>query len=200
MKVEDFNINPEPAAGENELLEPPQIPNETKTEEEAAVSAVKEKPRKAESLKKLKAENEELKAEIAFLKDKNLRLLAEFDNFRKRKLLETLEITESVKRELLLALLPILDDAQRLLAQPANEGEVLRQGYSLIFEKFRQALTAAGLKPMDSHGKPFDPDLHEAMMTVESPNGESGSIAEVIEPGYFLNDKVLRHAKVIVCK
>lgn len=158
------------------------------------------KSKRSVSSKKLKAEIEALKAEKNELSDKNLRLLAEFDNFRKRKQSEVMETAAFVKKNLILELLPILDDAERLLDHQDESAGDLTEGAKLIFEKLRKSLIDAGLKPMDSRGKPFDPNLHEAMMTVESSDDDSGVVVEVIQPGYYIGEKVLRHAKVIVSK
>lgn len=174
------------------------------TAESAGVSddslKAKNKTKKADSIAKLKAEMEASKGENADLRDKNLRLLAEFDNFRKRKKFEALEAADSVKKEMMLRLLPVLDDYERLMNHRENAEEGLMDGIILIFDKFRKILEDAGIKPMDSKGKSFDPELHEAVMTVESQGKEADSVVEVIESGYFIGERVLRHAKVIVSK
>jgi len=193
--------------------EEPRISNNQETSaDEAIIEQVTDKPAKSAkktigSLKKMKealeqtqAENISLKADIDQLKDQNLRLLAEFDNYRKRRVGETLQAAEYTKREIILALLPVLDDANRLFQHQNNNGENLTGGIKMIAEKLLKIFQEMGLQAMELEGAHFDPEKHEALMMVEKPDTESGVIVEVYEPGYMLNDTVLRHAKVIVNK
>jgi molecular chaperone GrpE len=148
----------------------------------------------------IKAENEKLSAQIAELKDQNLRLLSEFENFRRRKAVESMQISDAVKKDFLIKLLPILDDSERLFKHQNSNSDNIVEGIRLITDKFHAILENMGLKTMDLTGKNFDPETCEALLMVEKPGCESGSIVDVIEPGYMLNDTVLRHAKVIVNK
>ena len=156
--------------------------------------------KKLTQTQKLKAEIESLKAEIDSLKDKYLRLLAEFDNFRKRKAAENELFAFQIKREFLLNLLPILDDTDRLLQHQEQNNDSIIAGIKLIADKFGKTLSDFGVTPIDAKGKLFNPELHEAILTVDSDQAESGAIIQVHEPGYMLGDKILRHAKVIVTK
>lgn len=160
----------------------------------------KGKKGKSSAVKKLEEKVQELEEENAKLKDTFLRTLAEFENFKKRRLSESLQTEDNCKRELILNLLPIMDDTDRLFASENNTEKGLLEGIKLIAEKFRKYLLDMGVQPMDSKGKHFDPDLHDALMMVEVPDTESGVVVDVHEPGYLYKDKVLRHAKVIVNK
>jgi molecular chaperone GrpE len=173
-----------------------------KEEKTETLNEVKPKVKKPSAAQKLQAEIENLKEVNAKSKDQYLRLLAEFDNFRKRRLADNIECSIRVKREIVLQILPILDDLERLLSHPDNSANnaSITNGAKLISEKFLKILTDIGLKPMEVEGKPFDPELHQALTIIEIPNVQSGMVVEVYEPGYFLDYQVLRHAKVIVSK
>lgn len=158
-------------------------------------------------LRKLKEENDELikqnemlTSELAELKDRNLRLLAEFENFRRRKTQESAQISDLVKKEIILKLLPVLDDSDRLFKHQNSNGANIIDGVRLINDKFRSILENMGLKTMNPVGNPFDPELCEALLMVENPQFESGAVVDIIENGYLINDSILRHAKVIVNK
>ena len=142
----------------------------------------------------------QLEQEIVQHKDQYLRLLAEFDNFRKRRQIESLEMGDRIKREVILSLLPVLDDTDRLFSNAEQNADSLIAGVKLIADKFRKILIDQGLKPMESQGKQFDPEWHEALLMVDSPDHKSGTIIDVYEPGYLFGDHVLRHAKVTVSK
>jgi len=145
--------------------------------------------------------------------DKYLRLYAEFDNFRRRTQRERLATVQNAGREMMEAFLPVLDDFDRALKAHAdsldsgatsgkNSGQdALAEGLELVHQKFRSAMEAKGLKPMDAVGKPFDTDHHEAVTQIPAPTPEQvGTVIEVCERGYFLHDAVLRFAKVVVGK
>jgi len=146
----------------------------------------------------LEHENHELKLQVAELKDKFLRLHAEFDNFRKRNVKERLDLMKTASRDTLSALLPVLDDFDRA---KKNADEGLSEGIQLVYNKLFTVLEQKGLKPMDSDGELFDPELHAAFTEIPAPNEEmKGKIVDTIERGYYLNDKIIRHAKVVVGK
>ena len=153
-----------------------------------------------EALEQSEKENLSLKSEVVQLKDQYLRLLAEFDNFRKRRASEAMQASELTKKEIILRLLPVLDDINRLFQHQNHNGENLSNGVKMIAEKVLKIFSDIGVKPMELEGKPFDPEKHEALLMVEKPEIESGVIVEVHEPGYTLNDAIIRHAKVIVNK
>lgn len=149
-----------------------------------------------EAIKKFKKENQELK-------DKYLRLYAEFDNFKKRTVKEKLEMMKTASSDTMQALLPVLDDFDRAKknADDENTSETFSEGVSLVYQKLYAALQSKGLKPMESNGQPFDPELHEAVTEIPAPNEDmKGKIIDTIERGYFLNEKIIRHAKVVVGK
>lgn len=137
------------------------------------------------------------------LNDKYLRLYSDFDNFRKRTQKEKLDIINGASGEVLKSLLPIADDFERAIANNAEvaDADALKEGFTLIQQKFMKTLEAKGLKAMDSKGQPFDAELHEAITNIPAPEDkDKGTCFDVIEKGYYLNDKVLRYAKVVVAQ
>lgn len=135
------------------------------------------------------------------LNDKYLRIHAEFDNYRKRTNKEKLDIIGSANASLLKDLLPVMDDFERAMANNENVEDVnsLKEGFSLIFNKFRMTLENKGLKPMVVDGEVFDADIHEAIANIPAPKKKlKGKVIEAVEKGYYLNDKVIRYAKVVV--
>lgn len=133
-------------------------------------------------------------------KDKYLRLYAEFDNFRKRTTREKVDLISSASSEVMIQLLPLLDDFDRAAANATDDVEAMREGMSLIHSKFSQSLVAKGLKPMEvKAGDEFDTDFHEAITNIPAPSPElSGKIVDVVEKGYLLGEKVIRYAKVVI--
>ena len=139
--------------------------------------------------------------EIAQLKDKYLRQVAEFDNYRKRTLKEKTELILNGGQKVLEALLPILDDLDRAAENinKSNDVTTLKEGVDLIINKLNKTLSAQGLQRMDTIGKAFDTDFHEAVALIPAQNDEQKNhIIDCVQPGYLLNDKVIRHAKVVV--
>ncbi|MCH5597595.1 nucleotide exchange factor GrpE [Niabella ginsengisoli] len=143
-----------------------------------------------------------LETELNESKDKYLRLAAEFDNFRRRTKKEREEFSQIANKDIVLALLEVLDDADRATPQiEASEDKKLKEGISLVFNKLRNLLQAKGLKVMEAKGADFDPDLHEAITEIPAPSEEFvGKIVDEVIKGYYLNDKIIRHAKVVVGK
>jgi len=150
---------------------------------------------------KLKKENEELKHQVAELNDKYLRLFADFDNFRKRNTRERIELIKTAGIEVVNSLLPVLDDFQRALKQMEATNDPMTEGVKLIYQKLVSILESKGLKAMTSIGEPFNPEFHEAIseVPVEDENMK-GKVVDEIEKGYYLSDKIIRHAKVVVGK
>ena len=145
----------------------------------------------------------QLEQKIEEQKDKYLRLFADFDNYKKRAAKERLELIKDAGRDIMSVFLPVLDDFKRAIksAEGAEDAEGLKEGMSLIYNKMQKSLEQKGLKPMESMGETFDPELHEALTEIPAPSEEQkGKVVDVIEDGYFLNDKILRHAKVVVGK
>ena len=143
----------------------------------------------------------ELEEELAMTKDKLLRLYSEFDNYKKRTLREKIEFSKMAGAELVLAMLPVLDDFERAMKSmtETNQEVSLIEGVELIYTKLKSTLEQKGLKEMKSAGENFDPDLHDALSNIETEDKKlKGKVVEEIQKGYYLNGIVLRHAKVIV--
>lgn len=142
-----------------------------------------------------------LKEELATANDKYVRLYAEFDNFRRRTVKEREEARKMEGRDVISALLPVLDDFERAMKSMENAADVasVKEGVSLVQHKLKTILAQKGLKPMESIGVAFDPDLHEAITNIPAPSEDmKGKVIDEMEKGYSLNDKVIRFAKVIV--
>lgn len=136
-----------------------------------------------------------LEEELSIEKDKHLRLIAEFENFKKRNARDRIELLKYASEEIILALLPVIDDFERAFkAEPDNNG------MKLIHQKLISILQQRGLKAMETMNTDFNPDLHNAVSQVDNGNECSGKVVEEIEKGYYLNEKVIRHAKVVVGK
>ncbi len=130
------------------------------------------------------------------LQEKYIRLYAEFDNYRKRTQREQLDIIRSASADLMKQILPVLDDFDR-----ARQAEQFSDGVSMVYEKLQKILAAKGLRPMDTHHADFDAEFHEAITEIPAPDEKlKGKIVDTIEKGYYLNDKILRYAKVVVGK
>lgn len=173
------------------------------TSEEANKDAQAEKQEEANTDAKSSAENQEPSWEEKFTStnDKYLRLYSEFDNFRKRTMKEKADLISSANASLLKDLLPVLDDFERAIASNEKSEDVdgLKEGFLLIHNKFSNILKSKGVNHMESQGQPFDMDLHEAVTNIPVENeDEKGKVVDVIEKGYYLNDKVIRYAKVVV--
>lgn len=135
--------------------------------------------------------------ELQEAKDKYLRVYAEFENFRKRNAKERLELIQTAGKEIISELIPVLDDFERSLK--ANDNTESKVGMELIYRKLQHLLISKGLKAMDVMGKPFDPELHEAITQIPvKDKKQKGKIVDVIENGYTLNGVVIRYAKVVV--
>jgi len=146
---------------------------------------------------------EENEFELKFneVNDKYLRLYSEFENFRKRTAKEKLDLLSSAGGGMIKKMLPVLDDFDRAIV--ANDGsedtQALKEGFSLIRQKMYGILTKEGLEPMEAIETDFDTDLHEAITQIPAPSSElKGKVVDVVEKGYYLNEKVLRFAKVVI--
>ncbi|HMF70589.1 MAG TPA: nucleotide exchange factor GrpE [Flavitalea sp.] len=149
------------------------------------------------------SETDKLKAEILELKDKYIRQAAEFDNFRKRSAKERLELIQTASREVMVSLLSVLDDSERAEKQMDSSEDIaaIRQGVKLVFNKLRNTLSAKGLRPMQSIGEDFNPDQHEAITEVPAPTENmKGKVVDEMDKGYYLGEKIIRFAKVVVGK
>jgi len=155
----------------------------------------------AEEVENVPTAADVLKEELATANDRYLRLYAEFDNFRRRTIKEREDARKMEGKDLIVSLLPVLDDFDRALRSMENATDVVpvKEGVNLIQNKLKNTLTQKGLKEMESIGNPFDPELHEAITNIPAPTEEwKGKVIDEMEKGYYLNDKVVRFAKVIV--
>lgn len=145
-------------------------------------------------------EVEKLRLEINNLNDKYIRKVAEFDNFKRRNAKERIELIQTAGKEVIMDLLDVLDDSDRAQKQMENTDDVdqIKEGVHLVFTKLRNMLTAKGLKPMETVNTAFDPDLHEAITEMEAGEELKGKVVAEIQKGYYLNDKIIRFAKVVV--
>jgi molecular chaperone GrpE len=144
---------------------------------------------------------EKSELELLELKDKHIRLQAEFDNYRKRTLKERMELLKTASESLLVSILPVIDDFDRAVQTLDNveEESHLKDGVLLIYNKFQDFLKQNGVKEIEAKEQTFDTDLHEAITTFPAPTEElKGKIIDVVQKGYYLNDKVIRHSKVVI--
>lgn len=144
---------------------------------------------------------QKLSADLAEANDKYLRLYAEFDNFKRRTSKERMELLQTAGKEVMISLLPVLDDFERALKamETATEINAVKEGVALVQHKLKNILNQQGLKEMEAKGKTFDADLHEAITNIPAPSEDlKGKNIDELEKGYYLNDKVIRFAKVVV--
>ena len=180
----------------NEELNSEEVNTEETSEEVNAEAAEKEAEAEEEKdpLEKALEENAELK-------DKWLRSVAEFENYRKRTLKERAELILNGGEKVITSILPILDDMERAIAngEKTEDPQVLREGMELIYQKFVKTLEAQGVTKIDSKDADFDTDVHEAIAMVPGMGDDKkGKVIDILQEGYKLNDKVIRHAKVAV--
>lgn len=189
-KAEDKNINSEEILDENPIDQSENEESGENVEESNSDETASEGPEKSDI--------DKLKDELAEFKDKYLRLYSEFDNFRKRTAKEKLDLIQNANEQLLVALLPIVDDFER--ASKAAEENTDIEGYKLIQDKFNKSMEKYGVKTMKIEtGSDFDPDFHEAITQIPAPEEKlKGKIVDVVEKGFLLNEKVIRYAKVVV--
>ena len=153
------------------------------------------------SLSKTKKKLEESQLNLAEMQDKYLRLSAEFDNYRRRTLKEKMELTKTGGEKVILNLLPMIDNLERAMVsiRETKDSDALKEGLELIYGKFQVFLTQNGVKEIESKNEEFDTDLHEAITKIPAPEPDlKGKVVDVIERGYFLHDKVVRFAKVVI--
>ncbi len=142
---------------------------------------------------------EAAKKEVEQYKDKYLRAVAEFDNYRKRTLKEKAELLLNGSEKAVCAFLPILDDFERAIADKTEDVNAIKEGMQIIFNKFNKTLESLGVKKIETEGKDFDVDFHEAVAMVPGMGDDKkGKVIDCVQTGYQLNDKVIRHAKVAV--
>lgn len=176
--------------------------NSTPSEDASAAQAVADDAVAAEAAEDTSAkEIEDLKAQVEKEKREYMFLMAEFDNFRKRTLKEKSELIKNAGESVFKGLLPIVDDMERALKAGENtdDAHTLKEGMELIYKKIKKFMEQNGVKEMDQEDRNFDADRHEAISAVPVPDDDKkGKILDTVEKGYTINDKVLRHAKVVV--
>lgn len=144
-----------------------------------------------------------LQKQVEELKDKYVRLVADFDNFRKRSARERIELIQTASKDLITSLLPVLDDSERAEKQMqiTQDIEAIKEGERLVFNKLRTTLQSQGLKAMETLGVDFNPEFHEAITEIPTNDPKlQGKVIDEVEKGYYLNDKIIRFAKVVVGK
>jgi len=167
-----------------------EVSQEEESKEETAEEEQEEEPREPTAEEKL-----------AELQDRYLRLTAEYDNFRKRTLKEKIDLQKSANESLLEALLPVADDFDRAMqsVEEAKDIEAVKEGMRLITGKFQGFLNQQGVKEIEAVHKAFDTDLHEAVTKIPAPSKKlKGKVVDVVQKGYYLNEKVLRFSKVVI--
>ncbi len=167
------------------------------------VESVVEENQGGENLNEESKVEKELTPEEKYneLNNRFLRLYAEFENYRKRTNKERLDMITNANSDLLKDLVPVIDDFERAIANnvDADDIEGIKEGFSLIYNKYKGLLQSKGLKAMEAKGEVFDPELHEAIANLPTEDKKmKGKVIDDVEKGYFLNDKVLRFAKVVV--
>jgi len=199
----DSNVT-EPPENKNNTVTNPE--GEVKSEEPAAGEVSEDKPSETETEKeqvpdKTIQEGKELMEKLAEMQDRYLRLSAEFDNYRKRTLKEKMEMSKYAGEELIMDILPVMDDFERALKHIESSGntEGIKEGVDLIYLKLSDFLKRNGVKEIESLNSDFNVDLHDATAKVQvSEEDKKGKIVEVLLKGYYLKDKVLRHSKVVI--
>lgn len=149
------------------------------------------------------SEVDKLQEEKQGLQDKYLRLLAEFENYKKRTVKEKIDLLNTAAGDTLAALLPVLDDFDRAqnLTDELKNTPAFQEGIQLVYQKLNNVLKQRGLEAMESNGLPFDPEFHEALTEIDAPTEDlKGKVVDTIEKGYSLKGKIIRHAKVVTGK
>ena len=176
-------------------------PKEQETAQEAAATEEESKEPELSEVEKLAKDLEDAKAELEKQKKEYLFLLAEFDNFRKRTLKEKSDLVKNAAEKAMLDILPVVDDFERALQamHDSSDLESVKEGVDLIYNKFVKYLENNGVKAIDSNNADFNTEFHEAVTTFPaSDESQKGKVIDTVQKGYMINDKVLRHSKVVV--
>jgi len=192
--VKEENVSKQASQKQNEAKKVKSAPKKQKS------TKSDEEKRKA-SLDKMKLKLKEYEVKNKELHDKYLRLSAEFDNYRKRTLKEKMELTKSAGEQLLVNILPVVDDFERGMKSisDAKDIESIKEGIKLIYNKLKEFLNQNGVKEIEASNKEFDIDYHEAITKTPVQDEKlKGKVVDIIEKGYILNDKVIRFSKVVV--
>lgn len=193
-------MNPTEKENSQEELQQSTVSNEC-NEEKAEEQCAEQEATNVSEEEKLQQELEEARQQLEEQKDKYLRLSAEFDNYRKRTMKEKAELILNGGEKSISSILPIVDDFERALKnmEAATDVAAVREGVELIYNKFMTVLGQNGVKVIETEGKPLDTDYHEAIAVIPAPAEElKGKILDCVQTGYILNEKVIRHAKVVV--
>lgn len=185
---------------EKEINKESQQPAAEETAEQAGNEAGEENSTE-DAAGKIAADIEALNSEISDLKDKNLRLMAEFDNYRRRSSKEKLDLIKTAGEDLIVRILPLVDDFERGIKAMENssDAQAVKEGIDLIYSKFISFLKDNGVSAIPTEDEAFNTDLHEAVTTFPAPTEEQkGKIIDCLSKGYTLNEKVIRFAKVVV--
>ena len=186
---------------ENENITPEETGENVPAEEETAAETVEETASEEETEKETEnapdAELDQAKKDLAAEKDKYLRLLAEYDNYRKRSARERDNIYADVKADTLTKLLPVFDNLERALRHPTAD-EAYRKGVEMTMNQFLETLKAMGVTPIEAEGKTFDPTLHNAVMHTEDPEKGEQEIVQEFQKGFKMGDRVIRFSMVQV--
>lgn len=184
--------------------EQPANDNMSQTDTQEANAAGNSGTESAETADIAASELETVKKEMEEYKDKYLRLVAEFDNFRRRNAKERVELIQTAGKDIVQSMLEVLDDSERAMKtmEMATDVSAVKEGVMLVFNKLKNTLVQKGLRPMEcGSGSEFNPELHEAITEIPAPVEDlQGKIVDVLEKGYYLNDKLIRYAKVVVGK
>lgn len=173
--------------------------NEEAMNDETAQNETFDDNVETDSDKETEGETKEEVNEAEEWKDKYIRLFAEFENYKKRTLKEKTELILNGGEKTITAILPILDDFERAIADNTEDVAAIKEGFDLIFKKFLKTLEGIGVSKIDTDGKDFNVDFHEAIAMVPGMGDDKkGKIIDCVQTGYMLNDKVIRHAKVAV--
>jgi molecular chaperone GrpE len=173
----------------------------TENMSDSAINAEDEATFQAAEAQTSTNKEEELQLQVKDLQDKYIRIMAEFDNFRKRSLKERMELMKSAGEDILVNILPIMDDFERGLQvmETSKDVEAVKLGVQLIYNKFKEFLTQRGVKPIEALKLDFNVDEHEAITKIPAPDESlKGKVVDVVQKGYYLNDKVIRYAKVVI--
>lgn len=173
---------------------------DTETETKAETAAETAEPCQEEK-SELEIKAGQLEKELADQKDKHLRLIAEYDNYRKRTLKEKMELAKTAGEKVITGILPVIDDFERALQHLDNASDLnaVKDGISLIYNKFINFLTQQGVKEIETINTDFNADLHEAITKVPAPSEEQkGKILDCVQKGYMLDEKVIRYPQVVV--
>lgn len=191
-KLEEKDIETADNQTVEEICDKDEPKTEETTESEKTEKSVEEQ--KADEL-------EELGIKLQEINDKYVRLSAEFDNYRKRTLKEKMDLTKSAGEKILINILPVMDNFERALQSidAAKDIDAIKEGVHLIYNNFKEFITQNGVKEIEAVNQVFDTDIHEAITKIPAPTKKlKGKVVDCVEKGYFLNDKVIRFAKVVI--